>query len=328
VTVNGKTLSDSYAVKVMPDLKPASITVNGKKIQGFTPDVHSYSYLVSSPSAKVPQVTVVSPYPEIAVDVIQAKAVPGTAVISLTDKVTVEKNTYLINFGTKSVSDEFNKTAAGPQWLWIRGNPANWSLTKKAGTMTITSAKGDLQAANNNAENLLLQSANTDWTIDTKVLYSRKPAGFSQNGGVIAYQDDDNYLKLVYGAGGAGRMGFGSMGGPGSVMLATEEDGHYKANATLSMANVIGDDNTLWLRLVKKGSLYTASVSADGRTFRPVGSINMLLKDIKAGLMVCEGAMDNRFARFGNMPGMQQPAQPDSPFEVSYDYFNIKNTGK
>ncbi|MFZ2341211.1 MAG: glycoside hydrolase family 3 C-terminal domain-containing protein [Bacteroidales bacterium] len=328
VTVSGKTLSDSYAVKVMPDLKPSSITVNGKKIQGFNPDVHSYSYLVSSPSAKVPQVNVVSPYTEISVDAVQAKAVPGTAVISLADQITVEKTTYLINFGTKSVSDEFNKTAAGPQWLWIRGNPANWSLSKKPGAMTITSAKGDLQAANNNAENLLLQSANTDWTIDTKVIYSRKPAGFSQNGGVIAWQDDDNYVKLVYGAGGGGRMGFGSMGGPGSVMLATEEDGHYKANATLSMANVIGDDNTLWLRLVKKGSLYTASVSVDGKTFKPVGSINLMLKDISAGLMVCEGAMDNRFARFANMPGMQQPAQPDSPFEVSYDYFYIKNTGK
>jgi beta-glucosidase-like glycosyl hydrolase/regulation of enolase protein 1 (concanavalin A-like superfamily) len=328
VTIDGKTLSDSYAVKVMPDLKPASISVNGKKIQGFNPDVHSYSYLVSSPSAKVPQVDVVSPYPEISVEVNQAKAVPGTTVICLADPVTVEKNTYLINFGTKSVSDEFNKPAAGPQWLWIRGNPANWSLSKKPGTMTITSAKGDLQAASNNAENLLLQSANTDWTVDTKVIYSRKPSGFSQNGGLIAYQDDDNYVKLVYGAGGGGRMGFGSMGGPGSVMLATEEDGHYKANATLSMANVIGDDNTLWLRLVKKGSLYTASVSADGKTYKSVGSINLMLKDINAGLMVCEGSMDNRFARFANMPGMQQPAQPVSPFEVSYDYFNIKNTGK
>ena len=39
VTVNGKTVSDSYPLKVMPDLKPASITVNGKNIQGFNPDV-------------------------------------------------------------------------------------------------------------------------------------------------------------------------------------------------------------------------------------------------------------------------------------------------
>lgn len=326
VTINGKTLSDSYPLKVMPDLKPSSITVNSKRIPGFNPDIHSYSYLLSS-TAKVPNVAAASPYPEVTVDVVQAKAVPGTASICLDDKVTVEKNLYLINFGTSSVSDEFNKTAAGSQWNWIRGNPSNWSLSKKAGFMTITSAKGDLQAGNNDAENLLLQSANTDWTIDTRVIYSRKPAGFSQNGGVIAYQDDDNYIKLVYGAGGGGRMGFGSMGGPGSVMLVTEEDGYYKTVGTLSMANFIGDDNTLFLRLDKKGSLYTASVSADGRTFKAVGSANLLLKDISAGLMVCEGAMDRRFARFGNMPGMQQPAQPDTPFELSFDWFRIRNRG-
>ncbi len=56
VTVNGKTLSDSYPLKVMPDLKPSAITVNGKKITGFNPDVHSYSYLASAASAKAPEV--------------------------------------------------------------------------------------------------------------------------------------------------------------------------------------------------------------------------------------------------------------------------------
>lgn len=327
VTINGKTLSDSYPLKVMPDLKPSAITVSGKRIPGFNPDIHSYSFLLSSQSAKVPVVTSASPYPEVTVETVQADAIPGTAIICLDDKVTVEKNKYLINFGVKSVSDEFGKAAAAPQWKWTRGNSSNWSLSKKPGSMTITSAKGDLQAANNNAENLLLQSANTDWTIDTRVVYSRKPAGFSQNGGILAYQDDDNYVKLVYGAGGGGRMGFGSMGGPGSVMLATEEDGYYKIIATLSMSGFIGDDNTLFLKLDKKGSLYTASVSADGKTFRQVGSASLMLKDISAGMMVCEGAMDPRFARFGNMPGMQQPAQPDSPFEVSFDYFRIRNRG-
>ena len=328
VTINGKTLSDSYPVKVMPDLKPSSITVNGKKITGFNPDIHSYSYLLSSPSAKVPQAAAVSPYSEIVINTVQAKAVPGTAVIDLADNVTVEKNHYYINFGTNSVSDEFNKTSAGAQWLWIRGNPSNWSLTKKAGSMTITSAKGDLQAGNNDAENLLLQNANTDWTIDTKMIVSRKPAGFSQNGGVIAWQDDDNYIKLVYGAGGGGRMGgFGPMGGAGSVMLVTEENGYYKVAATLSMAGFIGDDNTLFLKLDKKGNTYAASVSPDGKSFKMVGNASIMLKDISAGMMVCEGAMDNRFARFGNMPGMQQPKQPDSPFEVSYDYFRIRNRG-
>ena len=56
-------------------------------------------------------------------------------------------------------------TTLGKQWGWVRENPADWSLSKKTGSLTITSKAGDLQAANNNAENILLQSANTDWVV-------------------------------------------------------------------------------------------------------------------------------------------------------------------
>ena len=39
VTINGKTKSDGFAIKVMPNLNPASITVNGKSIPKFDPSV-------------------------------------------------------------------------------------------------------------------------------------------------------------------------------------------------------------------------------------------------------------------------------------------------
>jgi beta-glucosidase-like glycosyl hydrolase len=331
VTVNGKTLSDSYPLKVMPDLNPVAITVNGKKVARFSPDIHSYSYLASASPAKVPQVGANSSGPDINVEIEQANSIPGTAVIKLTDKVTLEKNFYFINFGAKSANDEFNSRTPGQQWSWIRENPAHWSLSKKAGSLIITSEKGDIQAANNNAENILLQSANSDWTIESKLVFSRKPSGFSQNGGLLAYQDDDNYIKLVYSAGG-GRMGFGGFGGPGaqngSMLLVTEENGYQKTEAVLSMTGIIKDDNTLTLKLDRKGSIYTASCSSDGQNFTTIGTAEIMLKDIRAGMMVCEGVPDARFARFRNMPGMpQQQGEPEIPFEVSFDYFHIVNKG-
>jgi len=331
VTIDGKTVSDSYPLKVMPDLKPAGITVNGKKLSGFSPDVHSYSYLVSSASAKAPEVNSTSSGADISVDVVQANSVPGTALVTLTDKITVEKNYYLINFGTKSVNDDFNSTTLARQWSWIRENADHWSLSKQPGSLLIASEKGDLQAANNNAENILLQSANSDWTIESKLVFSRKPSGFSQHGGLLAYQDDDNYIKLVYSAG-SGRMGFGGFGGrgaqSGSMLLVTEENGYQKNAATLGMADIIQDNNTLFLKFEKKGSLYTASCSSDGRNYNTIGSVEIMLKDIKAGIIVCDGVPDARFARFMNMPGMpQQQRETETPFEVTYDYFHIKNKG-
>jgi beta-glucosidase-like glycosyl hydrolase len=329
VTVNGKTLSDSYPLKVMPDLRPATITVNGKNVKGFNPAVKAYSYLLKDASG-VPNVNATAAGTDITINVSQANDVPGTAVVTLTDNITLEKNCYNINFGTKSVSDEFNSASPGKQWSWVRENPAHWSLSKKSGSLVITSDKGDIVSANNNAENLLLQSANTDWTIESKIVCSRRPSGFSQNTGILAYQDDDNFVKLVYRA--SGRRGFGGPGGPGatgvqpgSVELAIEKDGYQSSAATLILADIKNDDNTLVLKLEKKGSLYTASCSSDGKNFKTIGTADIMFKDVKAGMIVCDGVAP---ARMGNFPGMeQQTNQPQTPFEVAFDYFRITNSG-
>jgi beta-glucosidase len=328
VTVNGKTLSDSYPLKVMPDMRLASITVNGKNVAGFNPAVKAYSYLVKDAS-KVPDVSATAAGNDISVNVEQADGIPGTAVVILTDNITLERNNYYINFGTKSVSDEFNSNALGKQWNWVRENPAHWSLSKKSGSLVITSEKGDITSTSNNAENILLQSANTDWTIVSKAVYSRKPSGFLQNGGILAYQDDDNFVKLVYRAdfGRRGMFGFGGQGAteaqPGSVELVTENDSYQRSAATLSMAEIIKDDNTLILKLEKKGSLYTASCSADGRNFKTIGTTDIILKNVKVGMIVCNGSDEDIPAFLRAMI----PEQEQGDFEVSFDYFRITNSG-
>jgi hypothetical protein len=42
-------------------------------------------------------------------------------------------------------------------------------------------------------------------------------------------------------------------------------------------------------------------------------------------MIACDGVAP---ARMGNFPGMQQQtSQPETPFEVAYDYFHITNKG-
>ena len=325
VTVNGKTLSDSYPLKVMPDLKPATITVNGKNVKGFNPAVRTYSYLLKDASG-VPNVNASAAGSDITVSVDQASGVPGTAIATLTDNITVEKKHYYINFGIKSASDEFNITTLNTKWNWVRENPARWSLSKRSGSLVITGEKGDIVSTNNNAENILLQSANTDWTIESKMVYSRKPWGFSENGGILAYQDDDNFVKLVYrpdimrrrfpGSGGTGVQS-------GSVELVAEMEGYQRSAGILSMAEIIKDDNTLIMRLEKKGSLYTASCSSDGKSFKTIGTADIILKNVKAGMIVCKGSDEG----IPSYLRTQMPEPPQGDFDVSYDYFRITNTG-
>lgn len=326
VTIDGKTVSDSYPVKIMPNLKLSNITVNGKNMTGFRPDVQSYSFLLAQ-GAKIPQIEGKQAVADITVETDQAKSVPGTTVITLTDNVTVEKNEYLISFGYKSVNDEFNGTL-GKEWSWVRENTSDWSLTKRKGALVITSEEGDLQNSTNNARNILLQDANTDWTINSKLIFSRKPTGFSQQGGLLAYQDDDNYVKLIYRAGSV-RRGFGGFGGAGAqsgiLELVVEKDGDQSTAAILSATDIINDNNTIFFRLEKKGADFTAFYSTNGKNFKSLGTTNAILRNVKAGIIVCDGVPQGRMRNF---PGMQQQTpEPEAPFEVAYDYFHIINTG-
>jgi beta-glucosidase len=257
----------------------------------------------------------------------QANEVPGTALVTFIDPVTVDKIVYAVSFGVSSVSDEFASSELGGQWSWIRENPANWSLSDQRGSLVITSGKGALTEKANNAENILLQGANTDWTIESRIVCSRKPSGFSQNAGILAYQDDDNFVKLVYRASfGRGSFGRGRPGEqPGSVELLIESGGDQKTSSTLPMDGIISSDNTLILKLVKIGDEYSASVSSGGKKFETVGKGNVVLQDIRAGVMVCDGELPSMFAGFRRF--MPQIDEPDTPFKVSFDYFRISNSG-
>lgn len=323
VTIDGITRSGSFPVKVMPNLNPASITVNQKAVKGFDPDVLQYSYLLKNTSDLAPVVAAKPVDPAIVVETVQAGEVPGTASISLTDYISYDKKEYAVNFGVKAVNDEFNGKALGAQWNWLRENADQWNLDKIPGSLVIVSGKGGLIEANNNAENVLLQSANTDWTIETKMVCSRRPSGFSQNAGIVAFQDDDNFVKLVY------RPSFGRRRGPGAsagaMELMVENGGDQKSAVTLDLNDLIKEDNTLYLKLTRKGDLYTASVSADGKKYTNVGTADVVLKDIKAGLMACNGELPARFAAFRRF--MPQNNSPETPFEVAFDYFHIKSSG-
>jgi beta-glucosidase-like glycosyl hydrolase len=321
VTIDGTTVSNSYPVKVMPDLNPKSVMVNGKNIPGFNKDVKAYSYLLKS-NSKIPIVKAEALSSGISVEIEQAKAIPGTATVQFIDDITLEKNVYYLNFDAESVSDEFDEAAVNPRWQWNRENKPAQSLSKKAGSLTITSETGAVTEATNNAKNMLLQSANNDWTIETKLVASRAPSQ-PENAGIIAYQDDDNFVQLIFRAVIKTTRQSGPQ--PGTIDLVMEENGITKSFATINLKNEIVGENALFLKLEKKGSTYNAFYSVDGKTFDKLGTADMLLKDIKAGLIVCDGIVTQYMK--STFWFDSSTTKPETPFNVSFDYFRIKNSG-
>ncbi len=324
VTVDGTTLSNNVAVKVMPDLSPKSIKVSGKDITGFNKDTKAYSFLLKN-NAKLPVITASAMSSNIAVEIEQAKGLPATAIVRFVDHATSDINTYYLNFDVQSVSDEFDGPV-GKQWQWIRENQANYSLSKNPGALTITTETGDVSENSNNAKNVLLQSANSDWTAETKLVGSRIPSQ-PENAGILAYQDENNFVKLMLRAvTKTSRSGWNTTGSqvqPGTIDLVVEENGIAKSFASFNLREAITGNNTLILKLEKKGDTYTGYYSINGGAFEKLGVANGMLKDIKAGLMACDGVIIQSMKNtYWFDP---DTTKPNTPFDVTFDYFRIVN---
>ena len=320
VTYKGTVASGSFAVKVMPELTPGSLKVDGKSV--LKPGVDQYSLVRKA--GETPVVTATASDPALSVEIAQAGSVPGTAVVRVIDYITGDEADYYLNFGTKAYPDEF-KTLVN--WDVIREDKTAWAL--QDGALTIVTGEGDVTLANNNARNIFVQSANTDWTAETKLTTSAVPGSPSQNAGLIAYGDDDNFVKLVYGSPAFGRgMAMPTPGAApaGSIQLIAEEGGNNKSTVSVSLSGIPVKDNTVWLRLVRAGSLYTAYYSVDGKKFTKVGEASVLLKDIRAGLIACDGVRPSMGGRGMAMPMMPAaaPAATPAPLKVAFDWFHIK----
>jgi beta-glucosidase len=112
---------------------------------------------------------------------------------------------------------------------------------------------------------------------------------------------------------------------PGTIDLIFEENDITKSLASFNLRTEVTDKSPLILKLAKKGSIYTAYYSLDGEKFETLGTADILLKDIKAGLIVCDGTIiQNMKSTFWFNP---DTTKPDTPFEVSFDYFHIINSG-
>ena len=320
VTIDGKTVEDTFAVKVMPNLGIASLKVDGKPVK--LGDADQYSFLRKA--GKAPKVEAVAADPAIKVSVKQAEAIPGTAVVTLFDRETGDSRKLTVNFGTKGVSDNFNKNVPGSQWSWVREDPNGRGM--KDGELIILSEEEDIAQGSNSASNILLQSANSDWTIETKVRCLNAPLQHpTRNAGLVAYECDDNFVKLVRTATFNFRRQQDAGPTAGQLQLLVEENGQQKSVENLSMEGIAGWEDDLWLRLVKQGDNYTAWYSVDGKKFVKMGTAKAVLEDIRVGVIACGGVMPAMRRSITPETGPGLPA-PD-PFVAAFDDFKIVSSG-
>ena len=275
VTENGVSVSDSYPVVVEETIAATGITVDGAPLDGFDPMETSYTVTVSSFDPM--PVVAATAADGVTVTVEQATAENPVATITLTKgEVSV---VYTISFFMELQSFDFT-TATEEElfstWSIVRENAEKWSLGENG--LTIGTEYGDLYMNyTNNAKNLFMQNAPGDWEVETSIELSALPSQNYQQVALIAYQDDDNYLKLGY---------QGNNSGKKAVEINIEQNGTFRDTAPFSQSV---ETTKLWLRLKKAGDTYTGSYSTDGVVFTELGTQTWPLEDVKLVLTANNG---------------------------------------
>jgi beta-xylosidase len=171
--------------------------------------------------------------------------------------------------------DDFSGTALHPLWSWVREDGAHWSLANNPGFMRILTQEGgifEVTGSNNQKNILLMQAPQNDLQLTTLVTID--PSENFQHAALMVYEDDDNYVEINRAYSNGNHVNFDiEIGG---VLLSTTP--------------VVVTADTLYLRIVRAGNLYTGYYSLDGVGWDMVGSGTADLSGALVGIGASNGA--------------------------------------
>lgn len=154
----------------------------------------------------------------------------------------------------RALSDDFAGPTLSPRWQWIRP-PAPGTYRLGDGALTIDTQPGDLQPPAPDPASVLTEPApRQDFLVETRVSVDLPDDGSSRNfvqGGLVVYNDDGNYVKLVVSPLWDIRQSeFGVHVAPGSPAYGNTVVGPVGAST--------------YLRIARHRDRYTAYTSLDG----------------------------------------------------------------
>jgi cytochrome c len=152
------------------------------------------------------------------------------------------------------------------------------------GALTITPEQGDLSGTNPPARNVLLQPALGNWAMVSKLTFSTAPHATNQQAGLIAYQDDANWLKIDW----------EYANGAAQLAETTSDNQNITGQQITQVLTTIPTaglltSHTVWLAMAKAGARYTTYYSTDGVHFTPIYNVGASLSNVKAGLFAWNG---------------------------------------
>jgi len=178
------------------------------------------------------------------------------------------------DLGTLLFRDDFDGSLDSG-WEWVREDDGSWSLTAAPGFMQINARSGDVNKET--ITNLLLRSIPSGTIqIETKITF--QPVANFQFAGIIMYESPSNFVQ-------AGRA-YCEGENPRCVSDGFYMD-YYEGGSFVvpNYAGPFSENDTVYLRLIRRENTYTLQTSTDGETWTLRGTTTSNMNPLQIGLV-------------------------------------------
>jgi PKD repeat protein len=168
--------------------------------------------------------------------------------------------------------DDFNGTALDASWTVLRPDATDGGIVVGGGTAAIPTGTGDIYQTTNTGTNFVLRTAPSGaFTVTAKINHHGNER--YQQGGIIVYGDDDNYVKLD-------RTATNASGSTNTEFFEfIQEVAASARNQSQDHTATIASDfpSDFYLRIVWDGTNMTGAYSTDGSAWTSVGRASTAL---------------------------------------------------
>lgn len=180
------------------------------------------------------------------------------------------------NSGNRPKSTSFMGGTLDPVWTVLNENTETYSLEAGKG-LRLPTQVNDIYEEGTGWENIFVQPAAGDWEVISKVFYPVLPLANYQQQALLAWQDEDNYIKVD--------VEYTDWNGPIKAQIM------YESAATATSINSVlldvaaGEPLTVFFKIKKEGNNYEGFYSLNGTEFISLGTIELALENVHIGIM-------------------------------------------
>ncbi|MDR1134714.1 MAG: glycoside hydrolase family 3 C-terminal domain-containing protein [Clostridiales Family XIII bacterium] len=286
------------------------ITIDGAPITGFSPTESRYVF----DAADYEETPVIGASSDkYQVDIVQPDGLPGFATITVSSEIATA--VYYVSFEEDFTPATFVFGEVDDKWKILNENADTWEVVKGLG-LKLPTQRYDINGAASAAwENIFVRPGGGEWEVIGKFYFPVRPNATYQQVGMLAFQDENNYVKIDLERGGSNII----------VQVGAEINGTFTGSSTQNVTPANNQPLVVYFKLTRSGDSYRGAYSFNGVDFTNVGNlVTVALVNPQIGVMATRNSTSDEivaYCEYVDMTWFGGVLQKDEA-EILADAFN------